>query len=97
MVVLDAEYSLAKLFPMIPPQVNGATWHNGWVAIYKHNLSRFPMIPPQVNGATPSVDKLYQLAKKFPMIPPQVNGATLEANQNYDISFNEVSNDSAPS
>ncbi len=38
-------------FPMIPPQVNGATKAVG----YQDGDSvwlRFPMIPPQVNGAT---------------------------------------------
>ncbi len=43
-------YLLLK-FPMIPPQVNGAT------AILSHggddrDVDKFPMIPPQVNGAT---------------------------------------------
>ncbi len=36
-------------FPMIPPQVNGATLLTLSIRL---PLSQFPMIPPQVNGAT---------------------------------------------
>ena len=37
-------------FPMIPPQVNGATRS----AVRRpYQVRLFPMIPPQVNGATP--------------------------------------------
>ena len=37
-------------FPMIPPQVNGATkLHPDWECV---DVEEFPMIPPQVNGAT---------------------------------------------
>ncbi len=37
-------------FPMIPPQVNGATEDCAWWAMRLNQM--FPMIPPQVNGAT---------------------------------------------
>ncbi len=67
-----------RQFPMIPPQVNGAT---------RKTLSRslheqmFPMIPPQVNGATAfasvNKDPRVKALGEFPMIPPQVNGATV--------------------
>ncbi len=64
---------LAK-FPMIPPQVNGATVAVGqqYPGFYK-----FPMIPPQVNGATIRVSGFPLRSLWFPMIPPQVNGATV--------------------
>ncbi len=38
-------------FPMIPPQVNGAT-AKGVSLFLSVNDHKFPMIPPQVNGAT---------------------------------------------
>ncbi len=40
----------ALKFPMIPPQVNGATQK---LIPYEVDGVKFPMIPPQVNGATP--------------------------------------------
>ncbi len=71
----DIEFIGVKIgFPMIPPQVNGATRKGISEAL---TSSMFPMIPPQVNGAT-LVQKGITLLEeeKFPMIPPQVNGAT---------------------
>ncbi len=70
----------SEMFPMIPPQVNGATR-----ACYQPktawDLNKFPMIPPQVNGATTG-GKDYiatqTIHSEFPMIPPQVNGATYQ-------------------
>ncbi len=41
--------SCDDLFPMIPPQVNGATVDR---SVFRVSLAWFPMIPPQVNGAT---------------------------------------------
>ncbi len=60
-------------FPMIPPQVNGATYPD-----LNEMLERtmFPMIPPQVNGATGDNRLRSVQGLEFPMIPPQVNGAT---------------------
>ncbi len=65
------------MFPMIPPQVNGATWVLSTGGPHEE-IRLFPMIPPQVNGATAgrAVSTTGDLAM-FPMIPPQVNGATL--------------------
>jgi hypothetical protein len=37
------------MFPMIPPQVNGATKKTIYESV---SIAPFPMIPPQVNGAT---------------------------------------------
>ncbi len=65
-------------FPMIPPQVNGATEGED-LASFCQGVE-FPMIPPQVNGATTqsrsSLTPPKQSRSLFPMIPPQVNGAT---------------------
>ncbi len=63
------------VFPMIPPQVNGATQVE-MVGKDKTGLPTFPMIPPQVNGATLSHEYTPDEGIGFPMIPPQVNGAT---------------------
>ncbi len=41
-------------FPMIPPQVNGATHITVDGVHYPQAVLKFPMIPPQVNGATKS-------------------------------------------
>jgi hypothetical protein len=39
-------------FPMIPPQVNGATLELHYKVNCNAENFLFPMIPPQVNGAT---------------------------------------------
>ncbi len=41
-------------FPMIPPQVNGATEYLDIVEL-DEVVNMFPMIPPQVNGATDAI------------------------------------------
>ncbi len=50
MTVIKKLYTpVADEFPMIPPQVNGATRKEG---LWSQGCRKFPMIPPQVNGAT---------------------------------------------
>ncbi len=82
-------------FPMIPPQVNGATFRRGRDAWFSR--VQFPMIPPQVNGATSHCAAGPVSPRKFPMIPPQVNGATNELGSQLRPEGDRVSNDSAPS
>ncbi len=50
-------------FPMIPPQVNGAT--TPLVLFALDAAKMFPMIPPQVNGATYTATKAKQSPSSF--------------------------------
>ncbi len=71
----DQRRSRDRWFPIIPPQVNGATFYG--IRIERAE-QRFPIIPPQVNGATHKTNLPLGAGYhfKFPIIPPQVNGAT---------------------
>ena len=64
------------LFPIIPPQVNGAI--DSYSITVESDLT-FPIIPPQVNGAIGEEIKVirWESISGFPIIPPQVNGAIL--------------------